>query len=163
MKSSVYRIFPFVLGFVLSLSSISCKDDSSENDKPGKLTTPVLTLSEADGTLSAEWTAVENASGYEVLAEQGNTDGTFEELARNVVTETSATWTDILPNTSYRVTVTAKGDGRKWLDSDPATQSWQTAMQLDAPQPAVAEELFKETEESSKARLAGYKKMAGKE
>lgn len=139
MKSSVYRIFPFILGFVLSLSSISCKDDSSENDKPGKLTTPVLTLSEADGTLSAEWTAVENASGYEVLAEQGNADGTFEKLARNVVTETSASWTDIRPNTPYRVTVTAKGDGRKWLDSDPATQSWQTAMQLAAPQPAVSE------------------------
>ena len=64
MKSSVYRIFPFILGFVLSLSSISCKDDSSENDKPGKLTTPVLTLSEADGTLSAEWTAVEVTEAF---------------------------------------------------------------------------------------------------
>ncbi len=30
-------------------------------------------------------------------------------------------------------------------------------------QPEVAEELFKKTEENSKARLAGYKKMAGKE
>ena len=30
-------------------------------------------------------------------------------------------------------------------------------------QPAVAEELFRKTEESSKQRLAGYKKMAGKE
>ena len=30
-------------------------------------------------------------------------------------------------------------------------------------QPAVAEELFKKTEESSKERLAGYKKMAGRE
>ncbi len=30
-------------------------------------------------------------------------------------------------------------------------------------QPAVAEELFKKTEESSKERLAGYKKLAGKE
>ena len=30
-------------------------------------------------------------------------------------------------------------------------------------QPAVAEELFQKTEESSKERLAGYKKMAGRE
>ena len=64
----------------------------------------------------------------------------------------------------------AKGENPFTLDSKDPTGDYQAFIMgetryasLKKTQPAIAEELFKETEESSKERLAGYKKMAGKE
>ena len=63
-----------------------------------------------------------------------------------------------------------KGENPFTLDSKDPTGDYQAFIlgetryaSLKKTQPEVAEELFKKTEESSKARLAGYKKMAGKE
>ncbi len=63
-----------------------------------------------------------------------------------------------------------KGENPFSLDSKDPTGDYQAFIlgetryaSLKKTQPEVAEELFKKTEENSKARLAGYKKMAGKE
>ena len=70
----------------------------------------------------------------------------------------------------YNPELAEKGENPFTLDSKDPTGDYQAFIlgetryaSLKKTQPAVAEELFKETEESSKARLAGYKKMAGKE
>ncbi len=70
----------------------------------------------------------------------------------------------------YNPELTAKGENPFTLDSKDPTGDYQAFIlgetryaSLKKTQPAVAEELFKKTEESSKERLAGYKKMAGRE
>mgnify|MGYP002800772492 FL=1 len=64
----------------------------------------------------------------------------------------------------------AKGENPFTLDSKDPTGDYQAFIMgetryasLKKTQPAIADELFKETEESSMERLEGYKKMAGKE
>ena len=66
--------------------------------------------------------------------------------------------------------LTAKGENPFTLDSKDPTGDYQAFIlgetryaSLKKTQPAVAEELFKKTEESSKERLEGYKKLAGRE
>ena len=70
----------------------------------------------------------------------------------------------------YNPELTEKGENPFTLDSKDPTGDYQAFIlgetryaSLKKTQPEVADELFKKTEESSKARLAGYKKMAGKE
>ncbi len=70
----------------------------------------------------------------------------------------------------YNPELAAKGENPFTLDSKDPTGDYQAFIlgetryaSLKKTQPAVAEELFKKTEESSKERLAGYKKLAGKE
>ena len=70
----------------------------------------------------------------------------------------------------YNPELAAKGENPFTLDSKDPTGDYQAFIlgetryaSLKKTQPAVAEELFKKTEESSKERLAGYKRMAGKE
>ncbi len=70
----------------------------------------------------------------------------------------------------YNPELAAKGENPFTLDSKDPTGDYQAFIlgetryaSLKKTQPAVAEELFKRTEESSMARIAGYKKMAGKE
>ena len=70
----------------------------------------------------------------------------------------------------YNPELAAKGENPFTLDSKDPTGDYQAFIlgetryaSLKKTQPAVAEELFKKTEESSKERLAGYKKMAGRE
>ncbi len=70
----------------------------------------------------------------------------------------------------YNPELAEKGENPFTLDSKDPTGDYQAFIMgetryasLKKTQPEVAEELFKKTEESSKARLAGYKKMAGKE
>ena len=64
----------------------------------------------------------------------------------------------------------AKGENPFTLDSKDPTGDYQAFIMgetryasLKKTQPAIADELFKETEESSMERLEGYKKMAGRE
>lgn len=139
MKTSTLGVFPLLLTLALGLTFSSCKKDDSENETIEKLTTPALTLTEDSGTLTASWTAVENALEYELLAEKATTDGSFESLSTERTSETSFSYPDLLPNTLYRITLTAKGDATRWLDSDPVTKSYQTALKLDTPQPSVTE------------------------
>ena len=70
----------------------------------------------------------------------------------------------------YNPDLAAKGENPFTLDSKDPTGDYQAFIlgetryaSLKKTQPEVAEELFKKTEESSKERLAGYKKMAGRE
>ena len=70
----------------------------------------------------------------------------------------------------YNPELADKGENPFTLDSKDPTGDYQAFIlgetrynSLKKTQPEVAEELFKRTEESSKARLAGYKKMAGRE
>ena len=63
----------------------------------------------------------------------------------------------------------AEGGNPFTLDSKDPTGDYQAFLQgevryasLKKTEPALAEELYKETEEASRERLAGYKKMAGK-
>ncbi len=70
----------------------------------------------------------------------------------------------------YNPTLKEQGENPFTLDSKDPTGDYQAFIlgetryaSLKKTQPAVAEELFKKTEESSMERLAGYKKMAGKE
>ncbi len=70
----------------------------------------------------------------------------------------------------YNPELAEKGENPFTLDSKDPTGDYQSFIlgetryaSLKKTQPELAEELFKKTEESSKARLAGYKKMAGKE
>ena len=69
----------------------------------------------------------------------------------------------------YNPTLTEKGENPFTLDSKDPTGDYQAFLQgevryasLKKTEPALAEELYKETEEASRERLAGYKKMAGK-
>ena len=70
----------------------------------------------------------------------------------------------------YNPVLAEQGQNPFTLDSKDPTGDYQAFIlgetryaSLKKTQPDVAEELFHKTEESSKARLAGYKKMAGKE
>ena len=69
----------------------------------------------------------------------------------------------------YNPSLAEKGENPFTLDSKDPTGDYQAFLQgevryasLKKTEPALAEELYKETEEASKERLAGYKKMAGK-
>ena len=69
----------------------------------------------------------------------------------------------------YNPIVAAEGGNPFTLDSKDPTGDYQAFLQgevryasLKKTEPALAEELYKETEEASRERLAGYKKMAGK-
>ncbi len=70
----------------------------------------------------------------------------------------------------YNPELAEKGENPFTLDSKDPTGDYQAFIlgetryaSLKKTQPEIAEELFKKTEESSKQRIAGYKKMAGKE
>ena len=70
----------------------------------------------------------------------------------------------------YNPELADKGENPFSLDSKDPTGDYQSFIlgetryaSLKKTQPEVAEELFKKTEESSKKRLEGYKKMAGRE
>ncbi len=70
----------------------------------------------------------------------------------------------------YNPELSAKGENPFTLDSKDPTGDYQAFIlgetryaSLKKTQPQLAEELFHKTEESSKERLAGYKKMAGRE
>lgn len=75
---------------------------------PEKLSAPVLTLEEN----VVRWSAVDNAVNYDVYV-----DGAFVEN----VTQTNYAL-DIAAEGSYRITVVAKGDGSRYISSDPSVE-----------------------------------------
>ena len=66
---------------------------------------------ENENSLTFSWSAVENASGYQVSTDGGNTYGDPQE-------ELSYTWTNLLPSTQYTIYVKAVGDGTNYLTSE---------------------------------------------
>lgn len=86
----------------LVMSDIACDDDG-----------------ENENSLTFSWSAVENASGYQVSTDGGNTYG-------EVKNELSYTWTDLLAGTEYTIYVKAVGDGTNFITSEAKTQKGTT-------------------------------------
>ena len=87
---------------LLVMSDITC-DDSGENEN----------------SLTFSWTAVDNAIGYQVSTDGGNTYG-------EVKNELSYTWTDLLAGTEYTIYVKAVGDGTNFITSEAKSQKGTT-------------------------------------
>jgi len=69
---------------------------------------------ESENTLTFSWTAVENATGYQVSVDGGNTYGTTQ-------TALTYTLTGLSAGTTYSIKVKAIGDGTNYVDSDAKT------------------------------------------
>ena len=88
-----------------------------ETVHPETLGTPTVTIS----GMTASWTAVENAGGYTVILTRGST-----QIAKRTVTGTSADFTSeisLAGTGSYTVSVTADGDGEKFVSGAAGTAS----------------------------------------
>lgn len=70
---------------------------------------------------TANWTAVENATGYAVNVYQGTTLAITSQISGG--TTTNAEITGLLPNTAYTYKVIAKGNGADYSDSDESVAS----------------------------------------
>lgn len=70
---------------------------------------------------TANWTAVENATGYAVNVYQGTTLAITSQISGG--TTTNAEITGLLPNTAYTYKVIAKGNGADYSDSDESDAS----------------------------------------
>ena len=66
---------------------------------------------QSENSLTFTWTAVENASGYEVY---------FDSVSKGIVTTTSYTATGLAAGSSHTIAVKAKGDGTNFLTSTTA-------------------------------------------
>lgn len=88
-----------------------------------KLAAPVIgsaTSITGEG-FTANWTAVENATGYAVNVYQGTTIAITSQISGG--TTTNAEITGLLPNTVYTYKVIAKGNGADFSDSDESVAS----------------------------------------
>ena len=86
----------------LVMSDIACDDDR-----------------ENENSLTFSWSAVENASGYQVSTDGGNTYGEIQD-------ELSYTWTNLLAGTEYTIYVKAVGDGTNFITSEAKSQKGTT-------------------------------------
>ena len=86
----------------LVMSDITC-DDSEENET----------------SLTFSWTAVENAEGYQVSTDGGNTYGETQ-------SDLSYTWTDLIAGTEYTIYVKAVGNGNEYITSEAKSQTGKT-------------------------------------
>lgn len=87
---------------------------------PEKLDPPSVTCSDKTETsLTFSWAAVDNASGYQVSTDGGNSYGATQN-------EASYNWTGLTANTSYTLYVKAIGDGSSFTDSDAASAEGKT-------------------------------------
>lgn len=86
----------------LVMSDIACDDDG-----------------ENENSLTFSWSAVENASGYQVSTDGGNTYGEVQDAL-------SYTWTNLLAGTEYTIYVKAVGDGTNFITSEAKSQKGTT-------------------------------------
>lgn len=86
----------------LEMSDITC-DDSEENEN----------------SLTFSWTAVDNADGYQVSIDGGNTYG-------DVQSELTYNWTGLAAGRQYTIYVKAVGDGTNYLTSEAKSQTGKT-------------------------------------
>ena len=106
------------------LKSIAINKDEVVAE-PEKLVMSNITCTnsgESENSLSFSWTAVENAEGYQVSLDGGETYGSTQ-------TALSYTWTGLTAGTTYTLYVKAIGDGTAYSDSDPKSQSGITKSQ----------------------------------
>ncbi len=88
-----------------------------------KLSTPLVgsaTAVTGEG-FTANWTAVENATGYAINVYQGTILAKTSQISGG--TTTNAEITGLLPNTAYSYKVIAKGNGADYSDSDESAAS----------------------------------------
>ena len=75
---------------------------------------------QTENSLTFSWSAVENATGYQVSVDGGKTYGATQR-------ETSYTWTGLTASTTKTLYVKAIGDGASYTDSEAATASGTTS------------------------------------
>ena len=91
----------------------------SEEQDPVQLTMSEITCSaQTENSLTFTWTAVENASGYEVTFNGGDAE---------VVTELSYTATGLNASTTYSISVKAVGNGTNYITSAATNQTGTTS------------------------------------
>jgi hypothetical protein len=86
---------------------------------PVQLGTPSVTATTTANSVTLTWTAVENATSYEVTFNDGEPE--------TVTDATSFTASDLEASTEYSFSVVAKGDGESYTDSEAATGTATTA------------------------------------
>lgn len=85
--------------------------------EPEQLEMSAITCSaQTENSLTFTWTAVANATGYEVTCNNKT----------ETVTATQYVATNLAASTSYTISVVAKGNGADYLDSQPKTQTGTT-------------------------------------
>ena len=72
-----------------------------------------------ENSLTFSWTAVENASGYQVSTDGGNTFGETQ-------TALNYSWTELAAGREYTIFVKAVGDGTNYLTSEAKSQTGKT-------------------------------------
>lgn len=88
-----------------------------------KLASPVVQCSaQTESALTFQWTAIENALGYEVIF-----DGKVEK-----VSETMYNVMELDPETEYEISVKALGDGTYYLDSEATVASGETTAKVES-------------------------------
>jgi hypothetical protein len=93
-------------------------EDPEPDPEPVQLGTPSVTATTTADSVTLTWTAVENATSYEV---------TFDGETTTVTDATSFTASDLEASTDYTYSVVAKGDGENYTDSEAATGTATTA------------------------------------
>ncbi len=86
----------------------------------------------SDTTIKVDWNAVENASGYDILYRVNGSNGEYvkQSVAKNV---TTLTLTGLLADTTYEITLQAKGDGEDFSDSNVLSTTADTWYKLAVP------------------------------
>ena len=103
--------------------AVTYEDAASEGGDepvdPVQLAMSDITCSaQTENSLTFTWTAVANATGYEVTCNNKTETVT--------ATTTQYVATDLAASTSYTISVVAKGNGTDYLDSEPKTQTGTT-------------------------------------
>ena len=101
-----------LLTFLACAAIVSALASCEKEEKSQKLDTPVPTVKVTKTSFTISWPEVANAVAYV---------GNFQNEDKTV-TETTATYENIAPG-NYNISVTAKGDGEKYLDSEPGYAS----------------------------------------
>lgn len=116
----------------LVMSDITC-DDPEDNEN----------------SLTFSWTAVDNADGYQVSTDGGNTYGEIQ-------SELTYNWTGLAAGRQYTIYVKAVGDGTNYLTSEAKSQTGKTKESTTPIVPTVGDELFSTDFGSSAVALASY-------
>lgn len=96
---------------LVSFNTMNITIDDVPSEKT-KLTSPTVSCSsQTANSLTFTWSAVENATGYQVSVDGGNTYGATQN-------ETSYTWTGLTASTTKTLYVKAIGDNIFYADSD---------------------------------------------
>ena len=97
------------LGGADRISNSTVDAGAYEYQVRSQLTTPAFTTSSTARSITVEWNATPDASGYEVVCD--------ETSVRLDVNRSNYTFENLVPSTSYVIAVRALGDGDAFLDS----------------------------------------------